>query len=119
MYAWCCYVRGLDGEDISKFVSKVEFELDPSFPEHLITVTKPPFYMHEVGWGQFPINIKLFFADPTCKPVETVKDLILFGEMSHTTKKPVVTETYDELVFVDPTPHMLKLLTQASVVEHA
>lgn len=111
LYAWCCYVRGRDGEDISKFVSKVEFELDPSFPEPVITVTKPPFYMHEVGWGQFPINIKLYFADPSCKPVETVKDLILFDDMNPTTKRPIVTEEYNELVFVDPTPYMLKLLT--------
>ena len=67
--------------------------------------------MHEVGWGQFPINIKLYFADPSCKPVETVKDLILFDDMNPTTKRPIVTEEYNELVFVDPTPFMLKLLT--------
>lgn len=119
MYAWCCYVRGRDGEDISKFISKVEFELDPSFPEPVITVTKPPFYMHEVGWGQFPINIKLYFADPTCQPVETVKDLILFDELNPTTKRPIVTEEYNELVFIDPTPNMRLLLTQASAAGDA
>ena len=117
MYAWCCYVRGHDGEDISRFVSKVEFELDPSFPEHIINVKKAPFYMHQVGWGQFPINIKIFFADPSCKPVEAVKDLILFDELIAPTKRPVVREVYDELVFVDPSPNMLKLLTQARVDE--
>lgn len=104
-------MRGRDGEDISRFVTKVEFELDPSFPEPVVTVYKPPFEMHEVGWGQFPINIKLFFADPVCKPVETVKDLVLFDDMNPTTKRPIVTEDYNELVFVDPSPLMLKLLT--------
>jgi len=111
MYAWCCYVRGKDGEDISRFVSKVEFELDPSFPSPIYTVHKPPFQMHEVGWGQFPISIKLFFRDPTCKPVETLKDLVLFDDMNPTTKRPIVIEDYNELVFIDPSPSMLRLLT--------
>ena len=109
LYAWCCYVRGKDGEDISKFISKVEFELDLSFPEPVITVTKPPFEMHEVGWGQFTINIKLYFKDPSCKPIEAVKDLILFDDMQPTTKRPIVTEDYNELVFVDPSPSMMRL----------
>ena len=110
LYAWCCYARGKDDEDISRFVTKVEFELDPSFPEPVVTVTRPPFEMHQVGWGQFPIKITLFFADPVCKPVETVKDLVLFDDMNPTTKRPIVTEDYNELVFIDPSPMMLKLL---------
>ncbi len=48
--------------------------------------------MHEVGWGQFPINIKLYFVDPACQPVEAIKDLILFDELNPTTKKPLVDE---------------------------
>jgi transcription initiation factor IIF auxiliary subunit len=42
-HKWCCYVRGLNGEDISRFVSKVEFDLDKSFPEPNIVIHKPPF----------------------------------------------------------------------------
>jgi len=114
MYAWCCYVRGKDGEDISRFISKVEFELDPSFPDPVYTVYKPPFQMHEVGWGQFPINIKLFFKDPNCKPVEAEKNLVLFDDMNPTTKRPIVTEDYNELVFIDPSPSMMRLLTVSS-----
>ena len=103
-------MRGKDGEDISQFVSKVEFELDPSFPDPIVTVTRHPFEMHEVGWGQFPISIKLYFKDAMCKPVEAVKDLVLFDDMNPTTKRPIVTEDYNELVFVDPSLTMLRLL---------
>ena len=71
--------------------------------------------MHEVGWGQFPISIKLYFKDPTCKPVETVKDLVLFDDMNPTTKRPIVTEDYNELVFVDPSPTMLRYLDPSQV----
>mmetsp|Transcript_11620 Transcript_11620/g.14683 ORF Transcript_11620/g.14683 Transcript_11620/m.14683 type:complete len:157 (+) Transcript_11620:186-656(+) len=114
VYAWCCYVRGRDGEDISQFISKVEFELDPSFPQPVITVTQPPFAIHEVGWGQFPINIKLYFADSSCKPVETVKDLVLFDDMNPTTKRPIVTEDYNEIVFVDPNIYMMRMLSKVT-----
>ena len=112
LYAWCCYVRGKDDEDLSRFVKKVEFELDASFEEDaLITVTKAPFQIHQVGWGQFPIKITIFFQDSSCKPVEGIKDLVLFDDLHPTTKRPIVTEDYNELVFVDPNPTMLKLLT--------
>ena len=63
-HAWCCYVRGTENEDISKFIKKVVFELDPSFPEPKISIENPPFEVHQVGWGQFSIGIKLFFHDP-------------------------------------------------------
>ena len=45
-----------------------------------------------------------------CKPQETVKDLVLFDDMNPTTKRPIVTEDYNELVFIDPSPMMLRLL---------
>ena len=50
-HAWCVYVRGTNGEDISRFIKKVVFELDQSFAESVRTVDKPPFEVHEVGWG--------------------------------------------------------------------
>ena len=33
--------------------------------------------------------------------------------MNPTTKRPIVTEEYNELVFVDPSPTMLRLLSPA------
>ena len=38
---WCCYVRGLNDEDISYFVEKVSFTLHHSFEEPI--VRKSPF----------------------------------------------------------------------------
>ena len=108
-------MRGKDGEDISQFVSKVEFELDPSFLDPIRTVNRHPFEIHEVGWGQFPIGIKLYFKDAMCKPVETVKELVLYDDMNPTTKRPIVTEDYNELVFVDPSPTMLRFLDPSQV----
>ena len=109
-YAWCVYVRGTHGEDISRFVKKVVFELDPSFAEPVRTVEKPPFEVHEVGWGQFSIGIKLIFHDSNCKPVDVLKDLILFDDMQPSPKRPIVTEDYNELVFIEPSASMFNLL---------
>lgn len=92
-------------------MKKVVFELDPSFVEPLRTCDKPPYEVHEVGWGQFAIGIKLIFHDPSCRPVEVLKDLILFDDMQPSPKRPIVNEDYNELVFVEPSAHMFNLLT--------
>jgi YEATS domain-containing protein 4 len=31
-HKWVCYIRGVNGEDISYFIKKVVFSLHPSFP---------------------------------------------------------------------------------------
>ena len=72
---------------------------------------KPPFKIQEAGWGQFTINVKLYFPDPSCKPIELGKELILFDDLPRKEKRPIVAEDYNELVFVEPTALMLKLLT--------
>ena len=32
---------------------------------------KPPYEISETGWGEFEVVIKVFFVDPTEKPVRT------------------------------------------------
>ncbi len=48
-----------------------------------------------------------------------MKDLVLFDDMQPTTKRPIVTEDYNELVFVDPSPTMLRYLTEDLVAPAA
>jgi YEATS domain-containing protein 4 len=35
-------------------------------------LNKPPFEVQETGWGEFEIQIKLFFVDPNEKPASAV-----------------------------------------------
>ena len=65
-------------------------------------MSKAPFEVHEVGWGQFTLGIKLFFKDKSLKPIEILKDLILFDDLPLSTKRPIVNEDYNELIFVQP-----------------
>ena len=61
--------------------------------------------------------MKLHFPDPSCKPIELGKELILFDDLPRKEKRPIVAEDYNELVFVEPTAYMLKLLTQDKQAE--
>lgn len=33
-------------------------------------VSSPPFELHEMGWGEFEISIKIFFIEEYEKPIE-------------------------------------------------
>ena len=114
---WSCYVRGLNNdEDISYFIKKVVFQLHPSFPEPVKTVEKFPFEIHQTGWGEFDIGIKIFFVDQSERPIEMLHALKLHPEQGQqaSTKKPVVSERYDEIVFSEPTEYFAMILDRGS-----
>lgn len=51
-------------EDIASFLSCVRYHLHPSYkPNDVIDVTKPPFHLTRLGWGEFPIRVQLLFSD--------------------------------------------------------
>lgn len=57
--------------------------------------------MNETGWGEFQIQIKIAFQDPSQRPVTLNHNLRLhpsedLGQLK--TSKPVLSEFYDELV---------------------
>ncbi|CAM9394871.1 unnamed protein product [Discosporangium mesarthrocarpum] len=57
-----------------------------------------------MGWGEFEAKITLHFKDPSEKPVDVIHQLRLYADSSTplNTKKPVLSEQYDEVVFTDP-----------------
>ena len=79
-------------QDMSTFVRKVQFKLHESIPNpirgtlrctthtrHVLThntlhpvITRPPYEVGETGWGEFEIIIKVFFVDPSEKPVSSL-----------------------------------------------
>lgn len=96
----------------SVFISKVVFTLHPSFAISVREVTSHPFEVHEAGWGEFDAGIEIHFHDPGEKPISITHFLKLFPNdiPPHMTniqamrayKRPVISEVYDEIVFVDP-----------------
>jgi len=110
-------VRGTNNEDISNFISIVEFQLDKdSFSEPIKMITQPPFEIHQTGWGEFDLGIKIHFKDSLMEPVHHYKHLYLYDQNMPNSKKPRIHENYDELVFVEPTPSSMEMLTKTNIV---
>lgn len=109
-HEWAVYLRPLDNVDISYFIRHVEFVLHESFEPNIRRVAEMPYEVHEYGWGEFEIIIRVFFHDSSEKSVEFFHPLRLFAPNGDTTSEPVVHEFYDEIVFQDPSHKMLGLL---------
>jgi len=111
-HRWTVYVRGPEGEDLTPWLKKVMFKLHSSFDNPNRVILKPPFEVTEVGWGEFEIIVVLYFQDPTERPLEMYHLLKLFPPLDQPqyTKTPVVSEQYDEVVFVDPREWFYKKL---------
>ncbi|PKA48784.1 hypothetical protein AXF42_Ash018726 [Apostasia shenzhenica] len=105
-HKWTVYVRGATNEDLSVIVKRAVFQLHPSFNNPTRAVESPPFELSESGWGEFEIAISLFFHSDVCdKQLDLYHQLKLYPEDDNgpqSTKKPVVVETYDEIVFSEP-----------------
>ncbi|KAH6760058.1 YEATS family protein [Perilla frutescens var. hirtella] len=105
-HKWSVYVRGATNEDLGAVIKRVVFQLHPSFENPVRVVESPPFELSECGWGEFEIAISLFFHNDICeKQLDLYHHLKLYSEDDsgpQSTKKPVVKETYNEIVFPDP-----------------
>ncbi|CAI0438310.1 unnamed protein product [Linum tenue] len=110
-HKWTVYVRGATNEDTSGVIKKVVFQLHSSFNNPTRVVESPPFELSEQGWGEFEIAITLHFHSDVCeKPLSLYHQLKLYPEDESTSlsiKKPVVVESYDELVFPEPSESFL------------
>jgi len=130
-HRWTVYARGVDGEDVSRVVKSVSFTLHPSFDDHVRVIEKPPYEVTETGWGEFDIGVKIEFVDDAgASATSTTTSLKLFPSAEEiakhggaTTKKPVIKEKYEEIVFHDLDPGFYKRLrghawTRAPASEH-
>ncbi|KAJ4962902.1 hypothetical protein NE237_022841 [Protea cynaroides] len=105
-HKWTVYVRGATNEDLGVVIKRVVFTLHPSFSNPTRAVESPPFELSESGWGEFEIVITIHFHNDVCdKQLDLYHHLKLYPEDesgTQSTKKPVVVETYDEMVFSEP-----------------
>lgn len=117
-HRWVVYLRPYHPALISHFIQQVEFVLHDSFSPQTRKISEMPYEVHEHGWGEFEVVIRVVFHDASEKPVEFFHPLLLFHNTEANTSpaeanpspEPVVHEFYDEIVFQDPTEKMLNLL---------
>lgn len=108
-HKWACYVRGAGDEDLSIFIKKITFQLHSSFSNPCRVFERPPYEVHETGWGEFEILIQIYFHDPREKKIDIYHLLQLYPKTpgaSLSTKKPVISEHYDEIIFNEPFPEL-------------
>ncbi|CEO99154.1 Protein AF-9 like protein [Plasmodiophora brassicae] len=115
-HKWTIYVRGLTrDDDLSTIVRKVVFNLHDSFACPVRVVDKPPFEITEYGWGEFTASVKVYFYDRGDRHVDFPHPVNLFHQSGQPSKKPLLTEIYDEFVFVEPNEQLAARLLQAPV----
>lgn len=115
-HKWCVYVRGNNNEDISYFVKEVVFTLHSTFENNVRVVKNWPYELYASGWGEFDIKITIHLLDETIKPIEFIHFLKLYPPANQTpsTKKPIVSEFFDEIVFVNPKKFLRDCLLMSS-----
>ncbi|CAD7705147.1 unnamed protein product [Ostreobium quekettii] len=117
-HRWTVYVRGPRGMDISHAVHSVTFRLHPSFTDPERVLTSAPFELTEMGWGEFDIVVVVRFSlDSHGGEIEMTRRLKLYSEENSTqsTKKPVIREQYEEIVFSEPPVDFYKRVTSMKV----
>ncbi|TPX65780.1 hypothetical protein SpCBS45565_g04940 [Spizellomyces sp. 'palustris'] len=106
-HKWTVYVKGIQNEDLAVFIKKVSFKLHESFESPLRVLESPPFEVHETGWGEFDIAIKIYIHEEleSVKHIQLHHTLQLYPKEDAATasNKPVVSEHYEEIVFNEPT----------------
>lgn len=111
-FSWTLYVKPYLNEDMSAFVSKVQFKLDESFDNPVRTVFKPPYEVNETGWGEFDVWVKIYFRDTNEKPVSFYHRINLYPSDFNilVNNLTVAIESYDEIIFPNPSKVMRKYL---------
>jgi YEATS domain-containing protein 4 len=129
-HRWTLYVRSPDPSyDLSQSISKVIFQLHPSFPQPTRELTQPPFEVTEMGWGEFEASIRIVWKDEAEeRPVLLTHGIKLYPNNAPATSVdpstymnttvPVVSERYDEVVFTNPKVVFHKLLLDGGGAPH-
>lgn len=116
-HQWRVFVKGVNGEDISYWLKKVQFKLHETYAQSVRTVEQPPFEVTETGWGEFEIQIKLYFVPESGEKPQTLwhsLKLHPFGpdaEGKRERRESVISQNYEEVVFNEPVDHFYDLLT--------
>lgn len=73
----CGEVQQVGGyDDLSYFIKKVSFKLHETYASPTRVIEKPPFEVSETGWGEFEIQIKIFFVAEAAEKVISVSHLL-------------------------------------------
>jgi len=122
-HSWTVFVKGVDDVDITYWCKKVQFKLHESIANPLRTVENiapgEAFEVHETGWGEFEITIKLYYVIESNEKPQTIYHHLRLHPYGDTEKqkedmkaaKEIISWVYEEQVFNDPYENFYELLT--------
>lgn len=107
----------MNGEDISYWLKKVQFKLHETYAHNVRSIEQAPFKVSETGWGEFEIQIKLYFvAESNEKPQTLWHSLKLHpygpdAEGMKERRESVISQNYEEIIFNEPVEPFYEILT--------
>ena len=116
-HRWKVFVRGVNNEDVSYWLRKVQFKLHETYPNAVRMVEQAPFELEETGWGEFEIAIRLYFVPESGeKPAAIWHRLLLHPytgdiEMQKEKREMVKSLCYEEVLFSEPVEQFYEVLT--------
>ncbi|KAI9859802.1 MAG: NuA4 histone H4 acetyltransferase complex and the SWR1 complex subunit [Trichoglossum hirsutum] len=116
-HQWTVWVKGVDDDDISYWLRKVQFKLHETYANPLRLCDAPPFEVTETGWGEFEIQIKLHFVPESGEKPQTLwhpLKLHPYGpdaEIEREERRPIISQNYEEVVFNEPVDAFYDILT--------
>ncbi|KAG8165746.1 hypothetical protein KVR01_004298 [Diaporthe batatas] len=124
-HSWTVFVKGIDDVDITYWLKRVQFKLHESIPNHVRMIDGQkgePFAVHETGWGEFEITIKMYYAPESSeKPQTLYHHLRLHAYGSDSEKNAMVANAevpawvYEEQVFNEPYEAFYDILTSGAM----
>ena len=116
-HQWSVFVRGVDGEDISYWLKKVQFKLHETYPNSLRTIEAPPFEVTETGWGEFEVQIKMYFVPEAAEKPQTIWHFLRLHpwdgdiELKKQRRDTISSQSYEEILFNEPTETLYEVMT--------
>ncbi len=95
----------------------MQFKLHETYANSLRTVESPPFEVTETGWGEFEVQIKLYFVPEAAEKPQTLWHFLKlhpFGpdaEGMKERRQPVRCQNYEEIIFNEPTEQLYEIMT--------
>jgi YEATS domain-containing protein 4 len=117
---WKVYVRPLpNGPDITTWLKKVQFKLHHTYADASRTIEAPgPFEVTETGYGEFGVEIRLYFAQESGEKAVYREHYLVLGAYGSDEQRQrqerenkIVAERLETIEFNEPTADFLKLLT--------
>ncbi|KAK0646448.1 histone acetyltransferase subunit [Cercophora newfieldiana] len=125
-HSWTVFVKGIDDVDITYWLRRVQFKLHESIPNHVRMIDGEkgkPFTIHETGWGEFEITIKLYYVPESGEKPQTLYHHLRLHPFGRTEEEKetmrlngeVISWTYEEQIFNEPYEAFYDVLTSGAI----